>query len=211
MKVNELARQAKVPAHVVRYYARIGLLKPQHNPENHYREFSGADMRRLHFIRRAQSLGYSLHEIAAMLQRLETGQASWGWLRGLLEAKHHDAIQALARLQIQMGHIDQLLSETLDLSAAAPCTLPGVLTWIEAVFGEGVTPLLPGAHRPYEPRATPQDGAGMRPAVEDCTTAGDPMSGRVPRRMPTASTGISADGALVAAVIKRGNRPARGE
>ncbi len=211
MKVNELARQAKVPAHVVRYYARIGLLKPQHNPENHCREFSGADMRRLHFIRRAQSLGYSLHEIAAMLQRLEIGQASWGWLRELLEAKHHDAIQALACLQIQMGHIDQLLSETPDLSAAAPCTLPGVLTWIEAVFAAGVTPRLPGVHQPYEPQATPQDGEGMRPAVEDRATAGDPMSDRAPRRMPTASTKISGHGALVAAVIKRGNHAARGE
>ena len=211
MKVNELARQAKVPAHVVRYYARIGLLKPQRNPENHYREFSGADIRRLHFIRCVQSLGYSLHEIAAMLQRLETGQASWGWLQGLLEAKHHDAIQALARLQTQMGHIDQLLSEIPDLSAAASCALPGVLTWIEAVFGEGVTQPMPGVQRPYEPHAAPQDGAGMRPAVEDRATAGDPMSGRAPRRMPTASTGISGHGALVAAVIKRGNRTARGE
>lgn len=154
MKVNELARQAKVPAHVVRYYARIGLLKPQRNPENHYREFSGADIRRLHFIRRAQSLGYSLHEIAAMLQRLETDQASWGWLRGLLEAKHHDAIQALARLQTQMGHIDQLLSETPDLSAAAPCTLPGVLTWMGAglLEGEGVPSPASGLQRPHESR-----------------------------------------------------------
>lgn len=211
MKVKELASQAKVPAHVVRYYARIGLLKPQHNPENHYREFSGADIRRLHFIRCAQSLGYSLHEIAAMLQRLETGQASWGWLRGLLEAKHHGAIQALARLQTQMGHIDQLLSETPGLSAAAPCTLPGVLTWIEAVFGAGVTPRMPGVHRPYEPHATPQEGAGMCPAVEDRATAGDPMSGRAPRRIPTASTGIGGHGAPVVAVIQRGNRAARGE
>jgi DNA-binding transcriptional MerR regulator len=211
MKVKELASQAKVPAHVVSYYARIGLLKPQHNPENHYREFSGADIRRLHFIRCAQSLGYSLHEIAAMLQRLETGQASWGWLQGLLEAKHHDAIQALARLQTQMGHIDQLLSEIPDLSAAASCALPGVLTWIESGLGAGIIPRMSGVQRPYEPHAAPQDGAGMRPAVEDRATAGDPMSGRAPRMMPTASTGISGHGALVAAVIKRGNHAARGE
>lgn len=145
-------------------------------------------------------------EIAALLPRLETGRPP-----ELLEARHHDAIRALARLQIRMGHIDQSSSETRDLSAAAPCTLRGVPSWIEAVFGEGVTQLMPGVHRPHEPRATPQDGAGMRPAVEDRATAGDPMSGRVPRRMPTASTGISGDGALVAAVIKRGNRTARRE
>ncbi len=152
MKVNELARQARVPAHVVRYYARIGLLKPRHNPENHYREFSGADLQRLHFIRRAQSLGYALHEIATLLQRLETGQASWSWLREMLEARYRNTLHALDHLQTQVGHLDQLLSKTATLGKS--CTLPEALTWMGAglLEGKGVPSPAPGLQRPHESR-----------------------------------------------------------
>jgi DNA-binding transcriptional MerR regulator len=66
--VSELARMATVSPDAVRYYARTGLLAPERNPVNGYREFSASDVRRLRFIRRAQTLGFSLAEIATIIQ-----------------------------------------------------------------------------------------------------------------------------------------------
>ena len=68
MKVHELARSARVSPHTVRYYSRAGLLKPRHDPVNGYRRFATSDVRRVRFIRLAQSLGFTLSDIGKILQ-----------------------------------------------------------------------------------------------------------------------------------------------
>ncbi len=68
MLVNELAKTAGVEAHVVRYYARIGLLKPRRNPDNSYQLFGHADLARLKRIQELQGLGFSLAEIRELLE-----------------------------------------------------------------------------------------------------------------------------------------------
>lgn len=61
--VNELALETAAPPHVVRYYARIGLLKPRAHQQNGYRLFGSLDAQRLRFIRLAKNLGFTLNEI----------------------------------------------------------------------------------------------------------------------------------------------------
>ena len=129
MKVHELARRAQTPAHVVRYYARIGLLKPARNPENRYRSFSTADLDRLCFIRSARVLGYSLDEIALLLQRLESGEASWPWLHDWLAERRRQTRQTLDRLRRQSHHLDRLLQDTAHQTRAG-CALPEVTRWL---------------------------------------------------------------------------------
>ena len=129
MKVHELARRAQTPAHVVRYYARIGLLKPARNPENRYRSFSTADLDRLCFIRSARVLGYSLDEIALLLQRLESGEASWPWLCESLEDRRRHTRQTLDQIRRQSHHLDRLLQDTAH-QAGPGCALPEVARWL---------------------------------------------------------------------------------
>ena len=61
--VKALSKHSGVSEHAVRYYSRIGLLKPSRNPDNGYRLFDRTDVTRLRFIRHAQNLGFSLSEI----------------------------------------------------------------------------------------------------------------------------------------------------
>ncbi len=68
IRVEQLARAAGVSAHTVRYYVRRELLRPRRNPQNGYHEFSEEDARSLAFIRRAQALGFTLSEIATILE-----------------------------------------------------------------------------------------------------------------------------------------------
>lgn len=67
MKVNELARTVGVEPHIVRYYARIGLLRPSRDPANGYKRFGRADVERLRFIRRARHLGLRLRDVEDLL------------------------------------------------------------------------------------------------------------------------------------------------
>jgi DNA-binding transcriptional MerR regulator len=74
MNVSELAKEARISPHVVRFYARTGLLEPSRNPSNGYKVFGQNEVKRLRFIRMAQCLGYSLAEIAELLRHLEDGE-----------------------------------------------------------------------------------------------------------------------------------------
>lgn len=89
--VNGVAHAAEVPPHVVRYYTRIGLLRPQRNPVNGYRLFPQAQLRRLKFIRRAQALGYSLEEIRRLFECAERGRMPCPEARGIVEPRLREA------------------------------------------------------------------------------------------------------------------------
>ena len=85
--VNELAARAAAPPHVVRYYARIGLLKPRRHQENGYRLFGKQDARRLRFIRLAKRLGFTLSEIGEITEHADHGESPCEDVRRIIQ--HH--------------------------------------------------------------------------------------------------------------------------
>ena len=74
MKIGEFAHDAGVNVQTVRYYERRGLLpEPDRRPSG-YREYGPDALDRLHFIKRAQELGFTLTEIRELLAlRLDPG------------------------------------------------------------------------------------------------------------------------------------------
>jgi DNA-binding transcriptional MerR regulator len=87
MRVIELARSAGLTADAVRYYVRVGLLSPKRNAINGYREFSTVDVKRLWFIRRAQSLGFSLAEITTIIRHAKQRKSPCPMVRDIIQ-KH---------------------------------------------------------------------------------------------------------------------------
>ncbi len=75
MTIGEAARRAAVNARTLRYYERIGVLVPSARTSARYRLYTSGDLARLRFIRRAQRLGLSLAEIAAVLAVCDAGRA----------------------------------------------------------------------------------------------------------------------------------------
>ena len=73
MTVVELARLAEVTPDVIRYYTRIGLLKPLRNPANNYKQYSPADVKCAWFIRHARGLGFTLTEIGEIIETSHQG------------------------------------------------------------------------------------------------------------------------------------------
>ena len=58
LTVNELSIKSDTPAHVVRYYVRIGLIQPAAAGER-YRLFRLQDVAWIRFIRLAKHLGFT--------------------------------------------------------------------------------------------------------------------------------------------------------
>jgi MerR family mercuric resistance operon transcriptional regulator len=63
MRIGELAKSIDVNVETIRYYQRVGLLGLPEKPYGGTRFYSGQDLRRLRFIRRAQQIGFSLEDI----------------------------------------------------------------------------------------------------------------------------------------------------
>ena len=105
MIVSELAQKAGIPAHVVRYYTRIGLLKPERHPENGYKLFKRDDVHRIRFIRQAKDLGFKLHEIDNLLAQVYQGKSVCRDVRRVLSeriAQNKLDIQRLVHQTTQM-------------------------------------------------------------------------------------------------------------
>jgi MerR family mercuric resistance operon transcriptional regulator len=68
MTISQLAGGAGVTVETVRYYQRIGLLRTPRRPGHGFRSYSDEDVLHLRFIRHGQTLGFTLDEIAVLLQ-----------------------------------------------------------------------------------------------------------------------------------------------
>ncbi len=76
MTIGQVAAGAGVNIQTVRYYERRGLLPRAPRTASGYRQYDPDAVARLRFIKRAQDLGFSLQEIAELLElRVEHGAA----------------------------------------------------------------------------------------------------------------------------------------
>jgi DNA-binding transcriptional MerR regulator len=96
MTVHDLAKRAGVPPHVVRYYTQRGLLHPQRNARNGYREYAASDLYRLQFICRAKRLGFTLTDIQLILSDADRGVSPCPQVRGLVRRRASENEERLA-------------------------------------------------------------------------------------------------------------------
>lgn len=73
LTIGRIAAQAGVGIDTIRFYERRGLLPEPSRTESGYRLYPPATISRLHFIRRAKALGFSLDEIATLLALQDAG------------------------------------------------------------------------------------------------------------------------------------------
>ncbi|HKS61984.1 MAG TPA: MerR family transcriptional regulator, partial [Xanthobacteraceae bacterium] len=72
--IGDLAERAGVPTATIRYYESIGLLKRAPRASSGYRRYSEQTVEELRFIKKAQALGFSLDEVAEILQLSRAGK-----------------------------------------------------------------------------------------------------------------------------------------
>ncbi|MFA9199689.1 MAG: MerR family transcriptional regulator [Cypionkella sp.] len=67
LKISELASEAGVGVETVRFYQRKGLLETPRGRAPGGRHYGSDDVRRLRFVRKAQAAGFTLAEIAELI------------------------------------------------------------------------------------------------------------------------------------------------
>ncbi len=112
LRIGELASLAGINPRTLRYYERIGLLPPTARTPAGYRLYSAKDTERLAFIRRAQTLGLSLTEIADILALRDGGTPPCRHVRSLAELR-------IAAIDRQMAELEALRADLVQLAERA--------------------------------------------------------------------------------------------
>ena len=107
MNIGAASKASKVSAKMIRYYEQIGLIPPAERTGSGYRAYTEADVHRLHVIRRARDLGFSVAEIGDLLSRWNDQSRRSADVRRLAE-------QHIAELERRMEKLRQM-TETLQM------------------------------------------------------------------------------------------------
>ncbi len=67
MNISAAAKHSGVNPKTIRYYESIGLMPSARRQQNGYRDYSRADVHVLNFVKRARDLGFSMDEVAELL------------------------------------------------------------------------------------------------------------------------------------------------
>lgn len=108
IKIGEFSKLVQVPVATLRYYDQLGLLKPvEVDRFTGYRYYSATQLPRLHRILALKGLGFSLDQIAAVLDAGLTIEQ----MRGMLRLRHAQISQHLADVQNQLLEVEARLQQ----------------------------------------------------------------------------------------------------
>jgi DNA-binding transcriptional MerR regulator len=120
LTVSQLARQGGVAAHVVRFYARIGLIRPSRRHDNGYRLFDKSEVARLGFIRAAKHLGFTLNEIRQITARADSGSSPCAEVRALMRERIVHNRARLDAMLIQQARMEAALAAWEEMPDRVP-------------------------------------------------------------------------------------------
>ncbi len=120
LRIGDFARLSQVSVKALRFYDEIGLLKPTFvDRDSGYRYYAPQLLPRLNRILAFKELGFSLAEIASLLQ----ADLSDEEMRSLLEHKRIELSQRIALEQAQLARLDALLQPVAGDAIAPQITL----------------------------------------------------------------------------------------
>mgnify|MGYP000867950360 CR=1 FL=1 len=127
LTIGKAAKAAGVGIDTVRFYEREGLLPEAQRTMSGYRLYSADDVDRLRFIRRAKTLGFSLEEIAELLQ-LNAAKGSRASVKRLAERRLTDLDQKLRELTAIRDALSSLVQRCSGQGSLKGCPIiEGVL------------------------------------------------------------------------------------
>lgn len=121
MTIGQLAAAAGVNVETVRYYQRRGLLAAPQRPSGSIGRYPPGALTRLRFIKRSQTLGFSLDDVQALLS-LDDGRSCTA-ARTIGEHKLTEVRHRIQTLQALESALQQLVSQCATSRRKVSCPL----------------------------------------------------------------------------------------
>jgi DNA-binding transcriptional MerR regulator/copper chaperone CopZ len=134
MTIARAAEQAGVGVETIRFYERKGLIEQPLRPrDGGYREYDRETVARIHFIRQAQELGFSLREIGELLALRTDPNADCSDVRLQAVTKRRDVDGKIAQLEDIRSALDVLIARCPGGGDLSACTIMDALNDRETV------------------------------------------------------------------------------
>ena len=114
LRIGELHAQSQVPIKTIRYYEERGLIQASGRTAGGFRLFATEVLPRLALIKRAQRLGFSLHEIGQILAIYDQGELPCPEVKLKIEAKIAEIDQRIDQLQTLKTDLTTLMAAAED-------------------------------------------------------------------------------------------------
>ena len=123
--IGILAKRAGVRIDTVRYYERNGLLSPKSRLASGFRRYGDLELSRLRFIRRAQSLGFTLREIRELL--VLSNRRDVGKVKRAAQEKLTDVEKRIAALERVRNGLASLIAACPGHGRSEDCPILNAL------------------------------------------------------------------------------------
>lgn len=127
LAVGVLAKRTSCKVETIRYYERLGLLRPPGRSPAGYRLYGVDDLKRLAFIRRARSLGFTLDEVRVLLTLADRRRRACAEAQHLAEHHLTDVRAKVAALRVMERVLTRMIARCAD-GTLPECPLIEALT-----------------------------------------------------------------------------------
>lgn len=118
MRIAEVAQQFDISADTLRYYERIGLLRPVARNASGIREYGESDLARIEFIKCLRGAGVSIEALTAYMRLLDEGDGTLAERKAILEQQRGLIQQRIDEMQAGLAHLDYKIAHYEDLIVA---------------------------------------------------------------------------------------------
>ncbi len=122
--IGELAGEAGVGVETIRYYERIGLISRPETALGGWRRYPEETLRRLHYIRQGQSLGFTLGQIADLLVMSRDGTPRFCVaFRSAIAEKVSELDRKIADLSVHRAQLQEFMVACQQREASNQCPI----------------------------------------------------------------------------------------
>ena len=111
LKIGDVARESNIGIEALRFYERSGLLDRPARTASGYRMYDRAVLERLEFIKRAQVLGFTLHEIKELIAHKKAGESPCDEVRGIVRQRLAELDERMKETQLYRSELAATLAE----------------------------------------------------------------------------------------------------
>ncbi|MFC1523263.1 MerR family transcriptional regulator [Thermodesulfobacteriota bacterium] len=129
LTIGKVAKQAGVGIETIRFYERQGLIEPPPRTASGYRIYPQDCIARLHFIKRAKDLGFSLKEIKELLVLHSDPHATKADIKQKTLLKIENVKQKITDLTRIQAALEHLAGTCNGHGPISDCPILEALTW----------------------------------------------------------------------------------
>ncbi len=111
MKIGEVAKLTGIGIETLRFYERSGLLSRPARTEGGYRLYDPEALTTLDFIKRAQTMGFTLDEIKQIIAESRAGQSPCADVREIVRQRLIELDERLKQMQLYRDELAKTLKQ----------------------------------------------------------------------------------------------------